>query len=88
MNDPVSCSSMLCQRSYQTGSRLRLRKRESRKILEEELSESIPQYLLALTASEPKINVVAYVVSQLQRYSLLASSVDVKGIAYEEIVRK
>jgi type I restriction enzyme M protein len=33
-----------------------------------------------------KPNVVAYVVSQLQGYSLLASSVDVKGIAYEEIV--
>jgi type I restriction enzyme M protein len=30
--------------------------------------------------------VVAYVVSQLQGYSLLASPVDVKGIAYEEIV--
>lgn len=30
--------------------------------------------------------VVAYVVSQLQRYSLLSSAVDVKGIAYEEIV--
>lgn len=30
--------------------------------------------------------VVAFVVSQLQRYSLLASSVDVKGVAYEEIV--
>ena len=33
-----------------------------------------------------KPNVVAYVVSQLQRFSLLASPVDVKGIAYEEIV--
>lgn len=33
-----------------------------------------------------KANVVAYVVSQLQRYSLLASPVDVKGVAYEEIV--
>lgn len=33
-----------------------------------------------------KPNVVAYVVSQLQRYSLLATSVDVKGIAYEEVV--
>lgn len=33
-----------------------------------------------------KANVVAFVVSQLQRYSLLASPVDVKGIAYEEIV--
>jgi type I restriction enzyme M protein len=33
-----------------------------------------------------KANVVAYVVSQLQRFSLLASPVDVKGIAYEEVV--
>jgi type I restriction enzyme M protein len=33
-----------------------------------------------------KANVVAFVVSQLQRYSLLASPIDVKGIAYEEIV--
>lgn len=33
-----------------------------------------------------KSNVVAYVVSQLQRYSLLASPVDVKGVAYEEVV--
>lgn len=31
-------------------------------------------------------DVLAYVVSQLQGYSLLASPVDVKGIAYEEIV--
>ncbi len=31
-------------------------------------------------------SVVAYVVSQLQRFSLLASPVDVKGVAYEEIV--
>ena len=33
-----------------------------------------------------KPNVLSYVVSQLQSYSLLASPVDVKGIAYEEIV--
>lgn len=33
-----------------------------------------------------KPSVVAYVVTQLQGYSLLASPVDVKGIAYEEIV--
>jgi type I restriction enzyme M protein len=33
-----------------------------------------------------KPNVVAYVVSQLQNFSLLASPVDVKGVAYEEIV--
>ncbi|MGV0160319.1 N-6 DNA methylase [Mycobacterium colombiense] len=33
-----------------------------------------------------KPSVVAYVVTQLQSYSLLASPVDVKGVAYEEIV--
>lgn len=33
-----------------------------------------------------KANVVAYVVAQLQRYSLLKSAVDVKGVAYEEVV--
>ena len=33
-----------------------------------------------------KANVIAYIVSELQRYSLLLSSVDVKGVAYEEIV--
>ena len=33
-----------------------------------------------------KANVVAYVVAQLQRYSLLKSPVDVKGVAYEEVV--
>lgn len=33
-----------------------------------------------------KPTVVAYVVTQLQGYSLLASPVDVKGVAYEEIV--
>jgi type I restriction enzyme M protein len=33
-----------------------------------------------------KANVVAYVVGQLQSFSLLASPVDVKGVAYEEVV--
>lgn len=33
-----------------------------------------------------KPTVIAYVVSQLQAFSLLASPVDVKGVAYEEIV--
>lgn len=33
-----------------------------------------------------KPQVVAYVVTQLQGYSLLASPVDVKGVAYEEVV--
>jgi type I restriction enzyme M protein len=35
---------------------------------------------------EMKGAVLAYVVSELQQYSLLDSSVDVKGVAYEEIV--
>lgn len=38
------------------------------------------------TVIDLKPTVVAYVVSQLQGYSLLASPVDVKGVAYEEIV--
>jgi len=38
------------------------------------------------TAIDLKATVVAYVVSQLQGFSLLASPVDVKGVAYEEIV--
>ncbi|MFT4210748.1 MAG: N-6 DNA methylase [Microbacterium sp.] len=37
-------------------------------------------------AIDLKPSVVAYVVTQLQGYSLLASPVDVKGVAYEEIV--
>jgi type I restriction enzyme M protein len=37
-------------------------------------------------AIDLKAPVIAYVVSQLQGYSLLASPVDVKGIAYEEVV--
>ncbi|MFE7869482.1 N-6 DNA methylase [Micromonospora humida] len=38
------------------------------------------------TTIDLQSGVVAYVVSQLQGYSLLASPVDVKGVAYEEIV--
>ncbi|GGV65510.1 restriction endonuclease subunit M [Streptomyces longisporoflavus] len=38
------------------------------------------------TTIDLKPTVVAFVVSQLQGYSLLASPVDVKGVAYEEIV--
>lgn len=37
-------------------------------------------------AIELRANTLAYVVSQLQGFSLLASPVDVKGLAYEEIV--
>lgn len=38
------------------------------------------------TTIDLKPSVVAYVVTELQGYSLLASPVDVKGVAYEEIV--
>lgn len=38
------------------------------------------------TVIDLKPGVVAYVVTELQGYSLLASPVDVKGVAYEEIV--
>ncbi|MGV9919744.1 N-6 DNA methylase [Streptomyces cellulosae] len=38
------------------------------------------------TVIDLKPSVVAYVVTQLQGYSLLASPVDVKGVAYEEVV--
>ncbi|MDX6519633.1 MAG: type restriction enzyme protein, partial [Gaiellales bacterium] len=33
-----------------------------------------------------RANTLAYVVSQLQSFSLLGSPVDVKGVAYEEVV--
>lgn len=57
------------------------------RILEERVVEKYPTIFVGADRElNLKPNVVAYVVSQLQRYSLLASSVDVKGIAYEEIV--
>jgi type I restriction enzyme M protein len=57
------------------------------KILGERVVERYPTIFVGADRElNLKANVVAYVVSQLQRYSLLASSVDVKGIAYEEIV--
>jgi type I restriction enzyme M protein len=50
----------------------------------------LKKYPTIFTAADRELNlkpiVIAYVVSQLQRYSLLASPVDVKGVAYEEIV--
>jgi len=57
------------------------------KILEERVVGKYPTIFVGADREiNLRPNVVAYVVSQLQRYSLLASSVDVKGIAYEEIV--
>jgi len=50
----------------------------------------VKKYPKIFTANDAVIDlkpsVVAYVVSQLQGFSLLASPVDVKGVAYEEIV--
>jgi type I restriction enzyme M protein len=50
----------------------------------------VAKYRTIFPASDATIdlkpNVVAFVISQLQGYSLLASPVDVKGVAYEEIV--
>lgn len=43
-------------------------------------------FTVADTSIDLRPVVVAFVVSQLQGYSLLASHVDVKGVAYEEIV--
>ncbi len=54
-------------------------------------SKVVPKYPTIFATPETKTielkpNVVAYVVSQLQSFSLLASNVDVKGKAYEEVV--
>jgi type I restriction enzyme M protein len=57
------------------------------KILEEKVVKKYPTIFVGADSQlQLKPNVVAYVVSQLQRISLIASPVDVKGIAYEEIV--
>ena len=57
------------------------------KILADKVMRKYPDIFTgADTDVNLKPNVVAYVVSQLQRYSLLAFPVDVKGIAYEEVV--
>lgn len=50
----------------------------------------LKKYPTIFSASDTEIdlkpNVVAFVVTQLQGFSLLASPIDVKGVAYEEIV--
>jgi type I restriction enzyme M protein len=57
------------------------------KILEDRVIEKYPTIFVGADSEiNLKARVVAYVVSQLQRFSLLASAVNVKGIAYEEIV--
>lgn len=57
------------------------------KIFDDKVVKKYPQIFSGVDKTiNLKPNVVAYIVSQLQRFSLLASPVDVKGIAYEEIV--
>jgi type I restriction enzyme M protein len=57
------------------------------KIFTEQVVKKYPTFFgLNDQTIELKPNVVAYIVSELQRYSLLLSPVDVKGVAYEEIV--
>lgn len=55
-------------------------------IFREQVLAKYPTIFKTTETVELKPIVVAYVVSQLQGYSLLASPVDVKGVAYEEVV--
>ncbi len=52
----------------------------------QEVKEEFPQIFKAEERIELEPRVAAYIVSQLQMYTLLDSDVDVKGRAYEEIV--
>jgi type I restriction enzyme M protein len=57
------------------------------KLFAEKVVAKYPTIFAASDASiDLKPTVIAFVISQLQGYSLLASPVDVKGVAYEEIV--
>ncbi|MEB8389448.1 N-6 DNA methylase [Rhodobacteraceae bacterium KMM 6894] len=51
-----------------------------------DVKKKFPLIFKAAEDLELSKEVLAYVVSQVQRYSLLDSPVDVKGVAYEEIV--
>ena len=64
--------------------RLKAKKRLDR--LFDELKSEYPSIFAAHDVVEMDPAVLAYIVSQLQMYSLLESDVDVKGRAYEEIV--
>lgn len=58
-----------------------------RKLMEKKV---VPKYPTIFTGKDKDIELtaatLAFVVGQLQRYSLLSSPVDVKGVAYEEVV--
>ena len=56
------------------------------KLFAESVLEKYPTIFKKNERLEMKPAVLAYVVSELQQYSLLDSSVDVKGVAYEEVV--
>ncbi len=62
-------------------------KKRIQDLFEEKVVKKYPTIFDAKDASiDLKPGVVAYVATQLQVFSLLASPVDVKGVAYEEIV--
>lgn len=52
----------------------------------DEVKSDFPKIFKKSEATELTPSVLAYIVSQLQMYSLLESDIDVKGRAYEEIV--
>lgn len=58
------------------------------KLFEEKVVKKYPTIFTAPEAQKINLkpNVIAYIIAQLQSFSLLASPVDVKGVAYEEIV--
>jgi type I restriction enzyme M protein len=56
------------------------------KLFREKVITKYPTIFKAGDDLEMLPSVVAYVVSELQQYSLLRSPVDVKGVAYEEVV--
>lgn len=56
------------------------------KVFEEKVVDKYPTIFSDRDRIELKANSVAYVVGQLQGFSLLLSPVDVKGVAYEEVV--
>jgi len=56
------------------------------KLFEDKVAKKYPTIFADVDRVDLKANTVAYVVSQLQGFSLLRSPVDVKGVAYEEVV--
>jgi len=61
-------------------------KNRIQKLFKESVIQKFPTIFKSNDDIEMEPRVLAYVVSELQHYSLLNSPVDVKGVAYEEIV--